>query len=178
MRFTATTVALAISSSLAAGNLESLVSASASTLSTKSSKSGGCTSCTAGTLTRSNMVTSLFFNTWSVDGYINQDSVSDYCLAEADEKEAFVQAVGYSAGCLVDAQCLVNTIFAYAKSGANFTEGEFGGRTINTLCIAEKYGVILPEGDCLALDPCLLGSLPHLGFSSDDWMLDGTRSRE
>jgi hypothetical protein len=184
MRFTVTAAfALAIATSLAAAreDIEQIefdlggpaTKKSSTTTSTKSSKSDDCTSCTAGTLTRSNMVTSLFFNTWSIDGYINQDSVSDYCTAEADEKAAFVQAVGYSAGCLIEPQCLVNRIFGDVKSsGANITEGVFGGLTINTFCYVEQNGsqIFFPEGDCVAPDPCLLGSVtPVQGQCGSCW---------
>ncbi len=164
MRYTATAAALAISASLAAGDVEfdwelggpATKSSKSSTTSTKSGKSGDCTSCTAGTLTRANMLTSLVYSSWSVDGVINEESVEDYCKADPVEKEAFLQAVENTAGCLVDAQCFVKrfTEKVYIRANATITEGAFEATAINGLCKAEQKGVILPVGECNAVDVC------------------------
>ena len=182
MRYTAAAVTFAISTSLAAATAtgdwdwrgEGQAKKSSKS-STKSSKSGGCTSCSAGTLTRANILTNLVYSSLSVDGVINEESVVAYCKADPDEKEAFLQALENTAGCLVDAQCFIQrfTEKVYFDINATITEGAFEATAINDLCKAEQKGVILPVGECNALDACdainggLLGSNP----SDEFWYL-------
>ncbi len=184
MRYTATAFALTISaiSSVAAGwDIENGVvigsgtgkaGKSGSSSSTKSSKSGDCTSCTAGTLTRANMLTNLVYSSWSVDRVISEESVVAYCNAETEEKDAFLQAVDNTAGCLVNAQsqCFIQRFTEKAYSGVNvtITEGAFETTAINDLCKAEQKGVILPEGECHALDAC-----KAINGGGDDGLLGG-----
>ena len=123
---------------------------------TKSSKSGDCTSCSVETLTRSTTVTNLIFtNLADENNEITQASIAEYC-SENPKTTALVQAVGNSAGCLVDPQCAVQEIFGYVNSDANLTitEGEFQVASIDMLCNAEQKDVILPRGGCNYTNPC------------------------
>ena len=103
------------------------------------------------------MLTNLVYSSWSVDGVISEESVEDYCKADTEEKEAFLQAVDNTAGCLVDAQCFIQRYInkVYFDVNATITEGAFGATAINGLCKAEQKGVILPVGGCDdVLDAC------------------------
>ncbi len=124
---------------------------------TKSSKSGDCTSCSADTLTRVTTLTNVVFrNVANENNEITQASIAEFCSEGPDATAALVQAVGNSAGCLVDPQCAVQEIFGYVNSDANLTitEGEFQAGAIDILCNAEQNGVILPRGGCNYTDPC------------------------
>jgi len=154
MRATTTAVALAIAASLAAGD----DSGKSGKSGTKSSKSGDCTDCSADTLTRANLVTSLFVSNWAVDGVLDQESASQYCDADTDEKEAFLKAVENTAGCLINdqTQCLIDLYFDIiieaTKNNFTITEGFFQAVVIDGLCTIEQEGFKFDCGD--VPDPC------------------------
>jgi hypothetical protein len=73
------------------------------------------------------------------------------------EGQAFLQAVDNTAGCLVDAQCVIQRYInkVYFDVNATITEGAFETTAINGLCKAEQKGVILPVAGCYdVLDAC------------------------
>ena len=138
MRSIATAAAFAIAASLAAGQEPGKSGKSG----TKSSKSGDCTDCSADTLTRSNMLTNLFYSNYGEDGVINQASVEVYCAADNATQAEFVEAVDNTIGIFVEGQLFVDALFGAAAIGLNFTEGSFQANIIgNSLCVAEEVGL-------------------------------------
>jgi hypothetical protein len=112
-----------------------------------------CTSCTADALTRANILTNLFVNSWSVDGEINQASVEQYCAADDATKAAFVKAVDNTEKTPVDGQCFVDSIFSTIVEFGNILDGEFQSLMIYLLCSAEEDGKVCVEVPCDIPDP-------------------------
>ena len=138
---------------------------------TKSSKDPDTIHCSTETLTRSNVVTNLVFaNVADENNVINLASLEEFC--NANRTAAFAQAIGNSAGSLVDPNCAVQDLFAYTYFGAaSVTEGELQADTINTLCYAEQSGEVLPVEGCNYTDPCevINGLFNEEEWDPDDW---------
>ena len=105
------------------------------------------------------MVTNLVFaNVANENNEINQASIEEFC--NANRTEAFVQAVGNSAGSLVDPQCAVQAMFAhvYSDEAVTITKGELQTGTINTMCSAEQNSEqnseVISAELCNYTDPC------------------------
>ncbi len=145
MRSITTAAAFAIAASLAAGDDGKFGKSG-----TKSSKSGDCTDCSADMLIRSQTFTDLSFETYANDdGVIDQQSLKDFCCNDEEEREAFLQAVEFTVGCLVYSECWMKIIAEQVSAeDGTLTEGEFLTATINALCEAEQSGERQPAGGC------------------------------
>ena len=173
MRTITTAAAFAIATSLAAGQ----ESGKSGKSGTKSSKSGDCTDCSADVLTRANMLTSLTYEMYAIDGVINQQSLCDFCLC-GPPRQPYLEAVDNTVGCLVDTNCLLEKTFdafisppdGNGNPDATIAEGEFLTASVNTLCEAEQSGEdgeacnTTPEALCIKLQlengVCLCDELP------------------
>ncbi len=152
MHFSATATVFAVATSLADGS-------TTSGKSNKSSKNGGCTFCSSNTLIRSDMLTNIVFGNLADDNNeITRESIAEFC--RTNTTQAFIQAVGNSAGCLVEPQCfaqgLIQSIYFDFDDNATLTEGQFQAGAVNGLCYAEQNDVILLEDEegCSIIDPC------------------------
>lgn len=143
--------------------------------STKSSKEDNGTYCSADTLTRADTVTNLVFaNVDDENNEINQASIEYYCNAGPNRTAFFIQALGNSAGNLVDPQCAVQNMFGYLyyTDDVTVTEGEFQAFAINLLCYAERKGEVLPVAGCDYTNPCEVINGGLQGCSSDCYLYD------
>ena len=152
MRATTTAVALAIAASLAAGDDSGKSGKSGS----KSSKSGDCTDCSADTLTRANLVTSLFFSNWSVDGELNPASTQAWCDADGATQDAFIKAVDNTAGQIFKGQYLVDAFFSALVNPevTDPNQGELQSNLIDVLCSIEQEGITCDFVDEIPDNPC------------------------
>ncbi len=140
MRSITTAAAFAIAASLVAGQGAGKSGKSG----TKSSKSGDCIAdCSTDSLTRANILTSLFFSNWAVDGEINQDSIVAYCAADDATKTEFARAVGNTVN-FFEGQLFVDLEFLDALFFGGLSEGQALIGNVEGFCFAELLG--LTEG--------------------------------